>query len=404
MKRPNKLSEHFVKNVARRGRYGDRAAPGLSLLVRATTSGGWSKSWCQRLKVDGKEAHLGLGSFPKVTLKLARAKAIENAHRANRGERVRPRKSVPTFKEATEQYFQNRRDAWKAGTRYADQWMAAMRIHTFRRLGRMPVDAITARDVLQVLEWIWKDYHPTAKVVRQRICGVFDWCLAHEYVAENVADKRIDDALPPGSSRPTHHLSLPYREVPNALAAVADCAEATAVRLCFRFLVLTAARSGEATGARWSEIDTVKRIWRVPGGRVKNRVEHRQPLSAPALDVLKQARQLWDGSDLVFPSPLRAGTVIRDQALRDVLITVNLDDRASIHGFRRSFRTWASECTDADFAVMELALSHTVGSEVERAYNRTDLLEKRRDLMETWGAYACGPGETSAHEHRHSEE
>ena len=404
MRHPNTLSEDFVRNVVRPGRYGDRKAPGLSLLVRATTSGRWSKAWCQRLKEDGKEVNLGLGSYPKVTLEQARAKAITNAHRATKGKRVRPRAGVPTFEEATEQYVGIWRGRWKAGTRYGDQWKASMRNHTFPRLGRMPVDAITARDVLRVLEPLWRNHHPTAKVVRQRIRGVLDWCLAYEHVAENVADGRIDDALPPESGTPTHHEALPYREVPAALAAVAACAEAPALRLCFRLLVLTAARSGEATGARWSEIDTVRRIWRIPGGRMKNGVEHRQPLSAPALAVLKQARELRDGSERIFPPPLRPGAKLDDQALRDVLETVNLDDRTSVHGFRTSFRVWASECTDANHAVKELSLAHAVRSEVEGAYSRSDLLEKRRDLMETWGAYACGPGEKAPHENRQSEE
>ena len=349
-----------------------------------------SKRWCQRLKVNGKEANYGLGSFPKVSLNQARDEAVANADKVRRGEPVRPPATAPTFKEATERYFRLQRGGWKAGTRYGAQWMSSMRTHAFPRLGGLRVDLIIARDVLEALKPIWADRHPTAKVVRQRIRGVLEWCKAHKHVTENVADERIDAALPSAPSAPTHHEALPYQQVPAALDDVAGCDEAWALKLCFRFLVLTAARSGEARGARWSEIDTSDRIWRIPEERMKNSIEHRQPLSAPALAVLEAAESLDDGSGLVFPMPLRPGTEFDDQRLPKLLQRIRLAHRATVHGFRGSFRTWASERTDADHAVKELALSHAVGSEVERAYARSKLLEKRRDLMAAWGTYASG--------------
>ena len=231
---------------------------------------------------------------------------------------------------------------------------------------------------------------------------MLEWCKAHKHVTENVADKRIDAALPSPPSVPDHHPMLPYQEVPAALEDVADCGEAGALSLCFLFLVFTAARSDEARGARWSEIDTANRLWRIPEERMKNSNEHRQPLSAAAVDVLEAAKSLDDGSGLIFPNPLRPGEKFDDQRLSKLLKTVGVADRASIHGFRGSFRTWASECTDADHAVKELALSHAVGSEVERAYARSTLLEKRRDLMEAWGAYASG--ETRSPANRQTED
>ena len=157
-----------------------------------------------------------------------------------------------------------------------------------------------------------------------------------------------------------------------------------------RFLVLTAARSGEVRGATWSEINLEAREWRIPAERMKGHAEHRVPLSAAALAVLEQARALDDGSGLVFPSPARPGRPLSSMSLTKVLRDTGLASKATVHGFRTCFRTWASEKTDADHAVMELALAHRVGSAVEQAYARSDLLAKRRRLMDRWAAYLSG--------------
>ena len=162
------------------------------------------------------------------------------------------------------------------------------------------------------------------------------------------------------------------------------------MRLCFRFLVLTAARSGEARGATWGEVDLDAREWRIPGSRMKGGIEHRQPLSDAALEVLERARELDDGSGLIFPSPSRPGRPLSDMAMTKLLRDVGLAGRATVHGFRSSFRTWSSEHADAPREVCELALAHRVGSAVEQAYARSDLLEKRRALMQQWADHATG--------------
>ena len=165
-----------------------------------------------------------------------------------------------------------------------------------------------------------------------------------------------------------------------------------AAKLCLRFLILTAARSGEARGATWSETDLGNRLWTIPAERMKGGAEHRVPLSDAALAVLEQARPLGGSEGLIFPSPMKPGQPMSDMTLTKVLRSTGLAQYATVHGFRTCFRTWASECTRAPHAVMELSLAHAVGSSVERAYARSDLIEKRRVLMQAWADFVAGGG------------
>ena len=187
-----------------------------------------------------------------------------------------------------------------------------------------------------------------------------------------------------------HHRALPYDDVPTALATIDAAGASLAAKACLRFVVLTACRSGEARGATWDEIDAGRREWLVPASRMKTGFAHRQPLSEQALEVLERVRPLHEPGALLFPSPTRAGRPLSDMTLMKVLRDNALAARTTVHGFRTAFRTWASERTDAPETVMELALAHLVGSAATRAYARSDLLEKRRVLMERWGTFAEG--------------
>ena len=206
----------------------------------------------------------------------------------------------------------------------------------------------------------------------------------HGHVGTNVAGEAIDGALPAMPGVKAHFRALPWAEVG---AAVDDVRQASGVsessRLCLEFLVLTAARSGEALGAAWDEIDFAAREWRIPAERMKTGVAHAVPLSDAALRTLEAARALG-GERLVFPSPVRRGARLGESSLLYLLRKAGLAGRTTVHGFRSSFRSWAGECTDADHAVMELCLAHTVGNAVERAYARSDLMDKRRALMAAW--------------------
>ena len=218
------------------------------------------------------------------------------------------------------------------------------------------------------------------------------WCQAHGLVDHNAAGEGINGALPTMPKQKRHYRALPYADVAGALHAIEAGRASLAAKSCLRFVVLTACRSGEAREATWDEIDADDATWTIPAERTKAAKEHRIPLSEAALAVLRDVRRLEDGLGLVFPSPQRPGKPMSDMTLTKVLRDIGLADRATVHGFRTSFRTWASERTNADHAVMELSLSHTVGSAVEQTYARSDLFDKRRRLMDRWAAYLEGGG------------
>ena len=251
----------------------------------------------------------------------------------------------------------------------------------------MPVDQIGEEHVLSILTPIWAVRMETARRVRQRIRTVLKWAMAHKFVRHNVAGEVIDGALPPMPKVKSHYRALPYSEVSALIQTVRSSQACLAAKWCLEFLILTAARSGEARGARWSEMDMDAATWTAPAERMKANVEHRVPLSPRAMEILEEARSIRDRSDLVFPSPRRGGEVLSDETLRRLLRGFGFADRTTVHGFRSSFRDWAAECTSAPHAVMELSLAHVVGSAVEAAYARSTLIEKRRGLLEQWATY-----------------
>jgi integrase len=352
-----------------------------------------SKSWIQRIAVNGKRRDIGLGGWPAVSLAQARQRAFANRIAVAGGRDPLAEKRlarVPTFRQAAEKTFEANRPRWRSA-KVAANWMQQLERHAFGRLGDMPVDRIGREHVLSVLTPVWTTRPEAGKKLRQRIRVTLQWCMAHGYVEINVAGEAIDGALPSMAGVRQHYRALPYRDVPGALLAIGSSGASLAAKLCFRFLVLTAARSGEARGASWNEIDPETREWRIPAHRMKAGAEHRVPLSDAALAVLERTRLLRDSSSLLFPSPVKAGRQISDATLTKLLRVTGLADRATVHGFRSSFRDWASECTNAPHAVMELSLAHSVGSSVEQAYARSDLFEKRRLLMEQWAAFATEP-------------
>ena len=205
-------------------------------------------------------------------------------------------------------------------------------------MGDLPVDRIGREDVLRVLTPIWGTRMETARRVRQRIRTVLRWCEAHGFIDRNVAGDAISGALPAMPPVKTHFHALPYREVSAALETVGGSGASLSAKLCLRFLILTAARSGEARSARWDEIHIDQAVWTIPATRMKSQREHRVPLSVAALGVFEQAQALNDGSDFIFPSPVRAGQPLSNMALTKVLRDRGLADKATVHGFRSSFR------------------------------------------------------------------
>ena len=380
MERTGKLTAARIGH-APAGKHAD--GRGLTLVVKPSGS----RSWVARVYVDGKRREIGIGSYPAVSLDDARrrtARIRAEAAEVDRPELTLRFRDVPTFAEAAAAVHDLNRPRWRNAT-HAQEWLDSLHRHAASLLD-MPVDRITRADVLAVLHPIWHDKPATARRIRQRIRKVLSYAMAlHEHIASNAAGEGIEAALPPMPRIRNHQRALDYRDVPYALEIVGKSNASAAARLCLRFVALTAARSGEARGARWSEIDEAEAAWRIPAERMKSSVEHRVPLARQALEVLIEARQLDDGSGLVFPSPLKPGHPLSWQTLLKLLRTNGID--CTVHGFRSSFKTWVIETTSTPWAVGEAALAHVVGNTTEAAYVRSDLFEQRRELMAAWADF-----------------
>ena len=375
------LTAKGVQTVSAPGRYFD--GHGLYLLVEPTGA----KRWKQRLAVHGKRRELGLGGYPLVTLAMAREAALANRRKVHAGgdplaEKRRAR-GVPTFAEAARKVFALRRDGWR-NAKHAGQWLTTLEQFVFPRFGARGVDEISTEDVIAALSPIWHAKPTTAKRVRQRIGAVLTWAVAQGLRPDNPADA-VKAVLPKHNGNGAKaHRALPYSEVADAIAAVRASGAAPVLKLAFEYLVLTAARAGEIRFATWSEIDLASATWTVPGERMKAGREHRVPLCARALAILDEAQALRSRrGDLVFPS--RGGRPLTERGFVQALARLGID--ATAHGFRASFRVWAQERTNIPREVCEAALAHTLKDKAEAAYARSDLFEKRRELMERWARY-----------------
>ena len=373
-----KLNAAFVRTVQQPGIFCDEH--GLILRVKPT---GY-KQWIQRLFIHGKRRELGLGPLRLVTLSQAREAALANRRLARAGgdPMTSRRQSVPTFEQAAAKVIAMHRPNWKSA-RHAAQWTGTLRDYVYPKIGQKRVDWISSADVMAVLLPIWNEKHQTARRVRQRIGTVMKWAIAQGYRLDNPAGEAIGAALPKPGGIQRHHRALPYGEVAGVVRTVRQSEAAVAVKLAFEFLVLTACRSGEVRGARWAEMDLEAAEWKIPAERMKHKREHRVPLSLRAREILAEAKQNTVDSEWIFPSPTRRA--LPGYVFNTLLWELGVP--AVPHGFRSSFRDWAAECTDAPHTVMEAALSHVVRNQVEAAYARSDLFERRRTLMERWAEF-----------------
>ena len=359
----------------------------LNLLIRPSGK----KSWVQRIHINGRPASLGLGPFPEVALSAARDRALDNRRMIRNGgdpREARRKAKIPTVAEALEKVLDIRRGTWRGGGKSENQWRQSFGSHAKPIIGRR-VDEINAVDVLQVLKPIWNEKRETARRLRQRIDTVMKWSIAEGCRTDNPVDAVVA-ALPQGGVRSGRHKALPFAEVGHALRVMEGSNAWWATKAAFRFMVLTAARSGEVREMTWAEIDGDK--WTVPGERMKAGREHRVPLSRGALAVLAQAREFVDGSGLVFPS--MRGRALSDSTLSKLARGNGIG--AVPHGFRSSFRDWAAEKTDMPREIAEHALAHIEGSAAEVAYRRTDYFDKRRSLMQQWDDFVTGITERAA--------
>ena len=379
----SKLTVAKIKALRTPKLYGD----GRTLYLRVADGG--SKSWVQRVKYNGRRRDIGLGPWPVVSLADARDAALDNLRLIRNGgdPLAEKRKAkVPTFREAALATAKAKQGGLRSST--AEQWIGFVNRHAMDALGDRRLDQIDQTDVLGILAPLWTTKPPTARKVRACIQQIFAWARAHHPTLHNPAGDAIDGALPKSSAPKAHHRALPHGEVAEALAVIEASGASPAAKGCVALTVLTAVRSGEARGATWDEIDLEARTWTIPATRMKAKRDHKVPLSDAAMAVLQRARERADASGLVFPSPTKRGAPLTNRALMLLLETVGLADRATVHGFRSSFRDWCAE-TGKSRELAEAALAHVVGG-VEGAYFRSDLFERRCALMQAWADYLTG--------------
>ncbi|MCJ2114712.1 integrase arm-type DNA-binding domain-containing protein [Methylobacterium sp. E-025] len=388
---PGKLTALGVTRLKTPGMYGD----GGGLWLQVTGKGG--KSWIFRYTLQGKAREMGLGPVSTFSLAEARDKALACRKLTYEGvdpievRRERLQKAAleaartVTFRTCAEAYIEAHKAGWRNG-RHVGQWSATLESYAYPIIGDHPVQAIDTALVMRVLDPIWTTRSETAARVRGRIESILDWAKTRSYRdGENPARWKghLANLLPKRSkvSKVKHHPALPFNEVRSFLKTL-DERGGTAARL-LAFTILTAARSGEARDALWSEIDMQAGVWTVPGVRMKGGREHRVPLSQPALAILAEMRGL--DATVVFPGS-RSGKPLSHMAMLMLLRRLDRGD-ITTHGFRSSFRDWAAETTAFPSDVVEMALAHVIDNKVEAAYRRGDLFQKRRELMAAWSAY-----------------
>jgi integrase len=375
-------------------------ADGGGLYLRVTPEG--AKNWVLRYMLDRRPRWMGLGPLALYSLQDARARALDarrkrhegidpiEARRTERARQLLDAAKVVTFEQCAEAYIASHRAGWR-NDKHKYQWSATLSTYAYPFIGGLPVQSIDTALVLKALEPIWTVKSETASRVRQRIESVLDWAKVRGYRdGENPARWRghLDKLLPARSRfhEVEHHAALPYFALPAFLTSLRT-RQAIAAR-GLEFLILTAARTGEVIGARWNEIDLLDKTWTVPAGRMKAHREHRVPLSPRAHAVLGQMRaagQSDDDNAFVFPG-LQPGKPLSNTAFLMLMRRMGHGDLTA-HGFRATFKTWASERTSLQNEIVETALAHTIGGKVEQAYMRGDLFEKRRRLMQQWATF-----------------
>jgi integrase len=376
------------------------ATPGFhsasrNLYVQVSRTG--TKSWVFRYAYHGVKHDMGLGSLELVTLAEARDKALLcrkmlldgidplEERRSKRTQALLSTAGKITFRTCAERYIKAHAAGWRNG-KHRVQWENTLSTYAYPIIGDVPVASVDHGMVLRIIEPLWAAKTETASRLRGRLESILDWATARRYrTGENPARWRghLDKLLPPKSKvAPTnHHKALPYTDLPTFMAELRN--QASVAARCLEITILTATRTSEARGARWSEIDLQARAWTIPAERIKAGKPHLVPLSDRAVELLATMPR---SGDLVFENG-HAGKPIGVMGMSVVLQRMNCG--GTVHGFRSSFRDWAAEQTNHQNHVIEMALAHTIGDKVEAAYRRSDLLHKRRELMDDWARFIC---------------
>ncbi len=375
-----------------------------------------TKSWILRVRVGNTRHPIGLGSYPQVSLAQAREQARQLVIEAKKGTNLKAKKVTArsamlaaasqhkTFKDCAEAYIKAHATDY-TNDKHRKQWSATLKLYAYPVIGKRLVANIGTRDMLDVMnqklgepnpqsETLWYNRTETAKRVLGRIKTIIDFAIVNEYrtrlnpaVWKGYLDTQLP--MPDKVSKPEHHPALPYKIIGDFMAKLGKNQSISAKAL--QFLILTGVRSGSVRAAQWSEIDFAEKLWIIPAEHTKTKEEHRVPLTPQAITLLKSLPQL--AGHPIFPSP-RGGS-LSDMALSG--ITRGMHERGELtvyvvpHGFRSTFRDWAAECTTYPDEIRKAASGHTVGDAVQKAYQRTDLLEKRRLMMCDWANYLSKP-------------
>ena len=396
MRKINQLTAAKVNSTSKPGLYAD----GLNLYLQVGPTGG--KSWLLRYMLDGKAKNMGLGPLHTVPLALAREKAAEarrklldgqdpkDARDAARLARKAEAAKLITFKQAAEQFIAAQRAGWQ-NVKHAAQWTSTLKAYAYPHFGDLAVGAVDTGLVLKALQAIWTDKPETATRVRGRIESVLDWATVRGHrQGDNPARWRghLDKLLPARAkvAKVKHHAALPYAEISGFMADLHKQEGVSALAL--EFAILTAARTGEVIGATRDEIDATNKVWVIPAERMKAGREHRVPLSKRALDIIAAAPREDDNPYLFIGGS--KGKPLSNMAMLKLLERMKRTD-LTVHGLRSSFRDWAAETTAYPNEMAELALAHVVGSKVEAAYRRGDMMERRRRMMQDWADFCAQP-------------
>lgn len=388
----NKLTALAISRKKKPGYYSD----GDGLYLQVSASG--AKSWVLRYALNKRVRDMGLGSATLYGLAQARemaqgyrkllAQKIDpidhrNAEHAKISMAAAQRRS---FEQCAAELHLLKRSSWK-NVKHGNQWINTLTTYAYPVFGRKDVTDVSKADVLRALEPIWTTKPQTAARVRQRIRAVLDWAAARDYRQNHDPHMwdQISRALPSASEakKQKHFEACPYPMVNQVIEAIRVSGAEEAVKDAFEFLILTAARTGEILGARWSEIDFHQKRWVIPAERMKASREHRIPLPPRCLDILARRRDA--GSELVFVN--QKGRMFSNMVF--TMLLRRLGYTFTTHGFRSTFRDWSAERTSFSREVCEAALAHTVKDSTEAAYFRSDLFEKRRALMEAWATHCA---------------
>jgi integrase len=375
-----------------------RCDPGLYLQV----ANGGTKSWLFRFKspVTSKQREMGLGSLAIKSLSQARERAIEcrqllsagldpleERSRIQRAKLLRQARTI-TFRDAAEQCITSKKPEWKS-RKHGQQWSNSLTAYAYPVFGDLPVSDLDTDLVLKAIEPIWISKAETASRVRQRIETVWDWARARKYVeGENPARLRghLDKLLAKTAKikRVKHHAAVPYQQINAFILSLRTRSGSSALAL--EFMILTAGRTGEVIGAKWSEIDLGEKTWTVPAERMKAGKEHRVPLCKRALEIINSIKLNRNPEEFVFAG-WKARTGLSNGAMLALMRKMKFGHYTP-HGFRSTFRDWAADKAHTfQNETIELALAHTIKNQAEAAYRRGDQLERRRELMAAWASY-----------------